>query len=411
MTTPARRRVLFIAEAVTLAHVARTHALAEALDPARFDVIVAADPRYAGLFGSHRYVSHTIHTIPTQRFAAAIDRGAPIYDAATLDAYVDEDLRALEHCAPDVVVGDFRLSLGISARLARVPYATVTNAGWSPYADIRFTVPDLPMTRWLGVGIAQRLFDFARPVAFAAHARPLNRVRVRRGLPALPADIRFAYTDADFILYADLPEMFRMRAMPENHAFLGPVPWSPAGARPDWWGAIDPARPVVYVNLGSSGKSAVLPALVDALAALPVTVLVATAGRQALDTGAPNVFVADYLPGADAAARAAVVVCNGGSPACHQAFAAGVPVLGVPTNLDQYLNMAAVEGAGAGLALRPAAVGRASVARALRALLDEPVWADNTRRLQRAIAAGAGPAGLATILDRLIASRHAQPSP
>ncbi|MEO9064685.1 MAG: nucleotide disphospho-sugar-binding domain-containing protein, partial [Burkholderiaceae bacterium] len=369
--------MLFIAEAVTLAHVARVHAVAGALDPSRYEVCIAADPRFDALFGAHPFASQRVTTIPAARFAAAIQKGTPIYDVTTLAGYVDDDLRAIASFEPDVVVGDFRLSLSVSARLAGTPYVTITNAGWSPYAKIGFTVPDLPMTRWLGVTAAQALFDWARPFAFAAHARPVNRLRQRYGMARLASDVRAVYTDADFILYADLPEMFSMQAMPKSHAFLGPVQWSPDTALPDWWDVLPDDRPLIYVTLGSSGQSQVLPALVDALSRLPLSVMVATAGRIAMDAVPDNVHMADYLPGATAAQRADLVISNGGSPTSYQAFAAGTPVLGIPTNLDQFLNMRAVCGSGAGLLMRPASVADASIARAVDALLHEPAFREN----------------------------------
>ena len=45
-TPPRRRRILFVGEAVTLAHVARPFALARSLDAARYDVQFACDPRF-----------------------------------------------------------------------------------------------------------------------------------------------------------------------------------------------------------------------------------------------------------------------------------------------------------------------------------------------------------------------------
>src|SRR6185437_13111769 len=46
------------------------------------------------------------------------------------------------------------------------------------------------------------------------------------------------------------------------------------------------------------------------------------------------------------------VICNGGSPTCYQALSAGVPVIGIASNLDQFLNMLAIERLGAGVMLR-----------------------------------------------------------
>jgi UDP:flavonoid glycosyltransferase YjiC (YdhE family) len=80
-----------------------------------------------------------------------------------------------------------------------------------------------------------------------------------------------------------------------------------------------------------------------------------------------NIHVADYLPGMKAAARADLVVCNGGSPTTQQALAAGVPVLGLPSNLDQHLNMRALERSGVGLLVRSE---QASVARIKTAVVE-----------------------------------------
>lgn len=122
-----RTRVLLLAEAVTPAHVARPAALAAGLDPARFDVHFATAPRFDSLLGPLGHVRHDADSITPARFLDALGRGAPVCTTADLRGYVREDLRLIAEVEPDVVVGDFRLSLSASARLAGVPYATITN--------------------------------------------------------------------------------------------------------------------------------------------------------------------------------------------------------------------------------------------------------------------------------------------
>lgn len=399
-----RKRVLLIAEAVTLAHVARVHALAQMLDPERFEICIASDPRYDALIGPHRFESRAITTIPGTRFAAALDKGRPIYDLPTLVAYVEEDRRVIDEFAPDVVIGDFRLSLTVSARLAGVPYINITNAGWSPYAQLKFTIPDIALSHLLGVPLAQTLFDIARPFAFAMHAMPINRLRKRFGLRSLPFDLRYIYTDADFTLYADVPELFTLDRLPSNHAFLGAVLWSPSMAMPSWWDELSNDRPIVYVTLGSSGQSALLPVVLEILGELPVTVIAATAGRITLDRIPPNTFVADYLPGSLAAASASVVICNGGSATCYQAFAAGVPLIGIASNLDQYLYMRAVEDAKAGILIRPQHV-TATLAESMKALLSSKILIQGAQRLRLAIKKNPPAIVLEQTLLKVIASR------
>lgn len=348
-----RRRILFIGEAVTLAHVVRPVVLARALDPARYEIVLACDDRYLKLFGELSFAWRPLATIPTVKFLDNLAKGRPVYDVETLRAYVRDDLALIEAVKPDLVVGDFRISLGVSARVAGVPYLTLTNAYWGPYSQLPFPLPEHPMTRIFGVGLSQAFFDLARPLVFALHAWPLNRVRREYGLLALDHDVRKTYTDADETLYADIPEFVPTTPLPPNHHWLGPILWSPKIEPPDWWTKLPDDQPIIYVVLGSSGENErALPTILQGLAELPVTVIAATAGCPLAGQPPPNAYVADFLPGVEAAARAALVICNGGSLATQQALAAGVPVLGVASNMDQHLNMLCLERASTGKRLR-----------------------------------------------------------
>ena len=120
---------------------------------------------------------------------------------------------------------------------------------------------------------------------------------------------------------------------------------------PSWWGQVPTDRPWIYVNLGSSGDRAALGTVLEGLASLPVAVVAATAGYPQPARLPANVWLADYLPGDRVAEKASVVVCNGGSPTAMQALSAGVPIVGIPSNLDQYANMAHMERAGVGFLL------------------------------------------------------------
>jgi UDP:flavonoid glycosyltransferase YjiC (YdhE family) len=132
----------------------------------------------------------------------------------------------------------------------------------------------------------------------------------------------------------------------------------------------------------------VLPAVLEALGGMNVRVVVATAGRAEL-TGVPaNVECFDFVPGAEVARRAALVVSNGGSTTSYQALAEGTPVLGLPSNFDQYLAMTAIERAGAGILVKARQANATSIRAAVSRLLGEPsfrraagVLAERTARL------------------------------
>lgn len=372
---------MFVAEAVTLAHMARPLALSQALENSGCELDFACNPHFHWLMKDFGGSVHALDSIDSARFLDSLARGRPVYDEATLNRYVADDLSLLGRLKPDLVVGDFRLSLSVSARLAGVPYLAISNAYWSPHVRQHYPLPEHPLARRLGVTTAQALFCMARPAVFALHTLPLNRVRQHHGLPSLGFNLNRVYTDADHVLYADVPEMFSMRGLPGNHHFLGPVLWVPPVPKPDWWPRIPLDRPAIYVTLGSSGQARLLSPVLEALAGLPVTALVA-GGGQSLPVALPdNALVADYLPGTEAARLAKLVICNGGSPTSHQALAAGVPVLGLPSNLDQFLNMQAVEANEAGLLLRADRADAMRIRLAAERILTTAAYTQAARRI------------------------------
>ena len=397
------RRVLFVSEAVTLAQVVRLATLARALDRDRFEVHFAAAHFDELIFAGTTFTRHRIHSLAPDTVAARVASGRRIYGRRTLGRYVGEERALLRALGPDLVVGDLRLSLSVSAALERIPYASLINAYWSPSA-IReeFPIPDHPIVKLLGVRLAARYFPKARPAVFRHFARPVNALRARHGLPPL-GSLPEVLTHGDHTLFPDVPALIPTRDLPAHQRYLGPVLWSPPVPLPSWWEALDPQRPTIYLTLGSSGRIDRLPLVVDVAAGLGYQVLVATAGRSRLGAVPRHAYVADYLPGHLASRRAALVVSNGGSTTGYQALAEGRPVLGITANLDQYLAMTAIEAAGAGLLVRAGTLTRETLADALRRIVSEPAYTRAAGRLRDEFARWNAPAAFAAFVDEVTA--------
>ena len=153
-----------------------------------------------------------------QNFCDALPAGRPMHDTTTLRSYVEEDLAILCAVKPDIVVGDFRISLAASAKVAKVPHVAIANAYWSPFGRQSFQFPeyDYPLQQVIGRKGALALFNLLRPVGFAAHTRPLNTVLKEHGLPGIGGDIRTMYTWGDYTAYADIPELVPTFDLPAN---------------------------------------------------------------------------------------------------------------------------------------------------------------------------------------------------
>ena len=337
------RRVLFMSEALAISHVARPFLLAAYLRRQNYEVCVARDPRYSDLVPETGFEVVDLKSLPASVAQERLARQEPVHDANTLDRYVQEDLRVLRAFKPDIVVGDQRHSLAVSSRLAGVPYINIVDGHWSPAIEMQYELPSSPLSGIIGMPLSNLIFQAVQPLAFAYQAIPLNVVRIKYGLPGISPDIRICNTYGDFTVFPNEAELFTLKKpLPPNQRFIGPILWSPAVEKPEWWDRIPEDFPIIYVSLGSTGRPGLLNAVFNVLERLPVTALVATAGRWQPETVPENVFLADFLPGTEAATRSRLVICNGGTMSGQQALSAGTPYLGLISNLDQMMFSTAV---------------------------------------------------------------------
>lgn len=366
-----RARVLFIVEDITLAQVVRLVTLAQGLDPARYEVHFASAHFDELIFGSTSFVRHPIYTVPAKDAFRRLERGQRLYGYSTLSRYVDEELALFKQIRPHVVVGDLRFSLSVSAPHAGIPYAALINAYWSrAMMREQFPLPEHPIVSLLGEKFAAQYFFKALPWVFSYFAAPVNKLRKRFGLPPL-GDLIDLLMFGDRVMFPDVPLLTPLREQAAREVFLGPVLWEPTVTPPAWWDRALPDGPSAYVTLGSSGRLDRIGRTLEGLRALNIPLMVSTAGRIAPERLGEGLLAAPYLAGSEAARRAKFVVCNGGSSTAYQALAQGRPVLGIASNLDQYLAMTAVRDAGAGILLRADSLTADAVTAAARALLDD----------------------------------------
>ena len=375
-------RILFLAEGATLAHFARPVALADSLVPygEEYDIHLYAPARFAIHLSQKTYHTGELKTAPPADFLKNIARGKPMFSADVLRSYVQEDCRLIRRLKPDIVIGDMRLTLSISARLERVPFAVIMNAYWSPYAKPRSIIPELPLTRIISPRLLGPLYRSIEPLAFAIHVGQMNRLRKEFGIASLPLDLRKMYTDGDYVLYPDVPEFLPTDGAPPNHCYVGTCSWAPIAGQPEWWERMlsDP-KPKVFISLGSSGPIRVLPQLLEVLARLPVSIVLATSGRFPPPVDA-NTYACDLVPFTEMASHSALVVTQGGSGGVYSALTAGTPVLAIPSNADQHLSTAVLEENGAGLGVRAEEASPKELRSAIQELLSQGSYSAIAKR-------------------------------
>jgi MGT family glycosyltransferase len=216
---------------------------------------------------------------------------------------------------------------------------------------------------------------------------------------------------ADALVQFTVPSFeYPLSDAPPEHHFAGPL--SAAGSQaplPEWWADLDGSKPVVHVTQGTIANvdydQAVAPTL-RALADEDVLVVVSTGGRP-LDTLPPlpaNARAAMYLPYDELLPRTAVYVTNGGYGGVQYALRYGVPIVATGGKEDKPEVGARVAWTGVGRRIRSEHPTPRALRRDILAVLNQPRYRQASQRIAADMAAAPGFAGLAGVIDRLIAS-------
>jgi UDP:flavonoid glycosyltransferase YjiC (YdhE family) len=166
------------------------------------------------------------------------------------------------------------------------------------------------------------------------------------------------------------------------------------------------SSPIVYVTFGTVFNAAnVFAPVLDATAVLDATFVV-TVGPSSdpavLGTVPANVIVERYVPQSLLFDRCAALVSHAGSGTFLGALAEGLPQVCLPQAADQFVNAAACERIGAGLALAPPAVTADAVAGALRRVLDDPTLRAGAAIAAATIASMPSPDEVVETIERLL---------
>ncbi|MEU2614629.1 nucleotide disphospho-sugar-binding domain-containing protein [Micromonospora sp. NPDC007271] len=301
--------------------------------------------------------------------------GQSMYTDDELRQYVRAEVAYFRRHRVRVVVTGFTLTTLLSTRLAGAHLVTEHAGCWVPPTYERGLLPAPSQRRFsfLPAGLLRRLSN-TLPNRVPFYCGGFNRVAAELGAPRVPS--LAALVLGDLTLVPEVPEVLGIPA--EELAA-----WHPRG-RPGYrpqtrlrysgplYARLDVAMPprvaeflrrpdpIVYVALNSTEPELVRK-VVGAVRALSVRVLVAATAHDLadLDDG-EQVVVGGVLPSHRVMPAVRLAITAGGQGSVQTAMAAGTPVLGIPLQPEQDLNLALLERVGAArlMPLRHAATSR-----------------------------------------------------
>ncbi len=236
----------------------------------------------------------------------------------------------------------------------------------------------------------------------------LNAERARLDLPPLPRGRDLSDLLRSPLLHLQpttLAFEYPRRGLEPQVHFVGPlIPAPPADpALPDWWGELDGSRPVVHVTQGTvaTDPTALVGPTLDALAGHDDRSALVVVTGEVTGPVPANARVARFLPHPLLLPKVDVMVSNGGYNGVLTALAHGVPLVVAGRSEDKAAVCARVAWSGAGISLGTDRPSARQVGDAVRAVLRDPSYRDNARRIQADFARHDAAGESADLLEQL----------
>jgi UDP:flavonoid glycosyltransferase YjiC (YdhE family) len=187
-----------------------------------------------------------------------------------------------------------------------------------------------------------------------------------------------------------------------HHHYVGPLLWEPSVAAPKFLSSPGPPWVLVSVStLPQAGEVAIAKAAVRALKHEVLRVLVTVAPDHAVELGEvpEHVYLSGYIPHSAVLAASRLIISHAGHGIVMKALYHGVPMVLVPWGRDQPGVATRAEALGVAAVVRRDACNDASVAQALRQVLDNAHFTQRVRVISKRLQAEDAVAGACTQIE------------
>lgn len=282
---------------------------------------------------------------------------------APLDEILGDYLRVIREEQPDLLVGDASVGVSTAGYILKLPAVGLLNAYnarfFKPFSLWRFFIKN-----WDRIAFARQ-----RRRVYKAHGvHPVNAIELLRTIP---------------LLSPDLPAFHHVFDEHPNWISVGPMVSEPPCGLPEWYDELADGTTNIYITMGSTGLlDQLLRRCYGALGAAPYRFVVTTAGQvseETMDMAPGNFRFARYAPGSKILKHCAAMVFHGGNGTMYQALAAGVPMVGLPSHLEQEACIKVPVREGFGLRLNARKTSGARLLRAIDELVNNPTYREKAQ--------------------------------
>jgi UDP:flavonoid glycosyltransferase YjiC (YdhE family) len=304
---------------------------------------------------------------------------------APLDKILDNHVGIIKQERPDLIMGDASITVSTAGYITGVPACGVMNG-----YNTKFMEPWSPFLPMIHAWDALHLQWLRRPVYRKHGVAPANAVRLMQSMPMMSPDLDSLYEE---------PKYWR------SFHTIGPIVHDLPCEIPDWFSELDDGKTNVYITMGTTGLlDRFLRKAYEPLSKLPYRFLVTTGGQASDETVAmapPNFRMSKYAPGMELMSKSQALIYHGGNGTMYQALAHGVPMIVLPSHLEQELSARIAVKHGFGLRMSPRRLRPEKLVRKLDLILREPRFREAAERYSQPTRASRGAERAADLAEQL----------
>jgi zeaxanthin glucosyltransferase len=342
-------------------------------------------------------------------FAAMRAQGR--FDELRYDAILHKGPELARRAGLDgVIVDQAEACSGSVAEVAGLPWVSVASA---LSMNIEPAVP-LLFTTWSysqnGFAVLRNRAVYSLLELAALKTRHIiNRYRKQWGLRPLLC------TNDAFSPFAQLSQQIAEFDFPRQHLpacfhYVGPIRPASRTAVSFPWDRLD-GRRLIYASLGTVNQHrSVLEAIAQSCAGLDAQLVLSLGGAGKVEEFRDlprSPLVVEFAPQLDLLERAALTITHAGLNTTLESLAAGVPLVAIPLNFDQFGVAARIRWTGTGDFLKLRTLTPDRLKALVHEVLEKPRYAQAAARMRDAIAATNGPQRAADIIQQVV--RTAKP--
>lgn len=353
--------------------------------------------------------------------------GQSMYSDEELRVYAKAEAEFFKQKGVKVAVTGFTLTPLLSSRLAGIPLVTEHAGSYVPPVFERglMPAPSTPVNRTFGflpAPVVRLLMNKGAP-RLQHYTYGFNRVAKELGvaeIPSMPALLL-----GDLTLVTDVPEVLGIPAKdleawrpdgksayrPETRLrYAGPIFAHLEAPMPERVERLLAGKEtVIYVAITSSPAQLVRDT-VRALKPTGAKILVAATVHNLADLADEQVMVEGVLPSHRIMPRVALAVTAGGQGSMQSAMASGLPLIGIPLQPEQDLNVVLLEKLGAARRIAPKLAGSEKMTQLAQHMLNSTEAKAAARKVQGYFAKVDGPAVAADAILGLLKATPAKVS-